>query len=60
MVEARKPFSKLPKDLAQHPEIGAVQITCRSKPVLAVSDPEMMAAIRQSVRDLEKGKRVLA
>ena len=71
MVEARKQLSKLPEELAKHPEIGAVKITRRGKPVLAVmswdvyesvsetleimADPEMMTAFRQGVRDLEKG-----
>jgi len=72
IVEARKRLTKLPEELARHPEIGAVKITRRGKPVLAVmswdlyesiaetldvmSDPEMMAAFRQGVRDLEQGK----
>ncbi len=72
IVEARKHLTRLPEELAQHPEIGAVKITRRGKPVLAVmswdmyesiaetleimSDPEMMAAFRQGVRDLEQGK----
>jgi antitoxin YefM len=71
MVEARKQLTSLPEELAKHPEIGAVTITRRGKPVLAVmswalyesvtetldimSDPEMMAAFRQGVRDLEQG-----
>ena len=71
MVEARKQLSKLPEELAKHPEIGAVKITRRGKPVLAVmswdvyesisetleimADPEMMTAFLQGVRDLEKG-----
>jgi len=71
MVEARKRLTNLPEELAKHPEIGAVTITRRGKPVLAVmswalyesvtetldimSDPEMMAAFRQGVRDLEQG-----
>jgi antitoxin YefM len=71
MVEARKQLTNLPEGLAKHPEIGAVTITRRGKPVLAVmswalyesvtetldimSDPETMAAFRQGVRDLEQG-----
>ena len=71
IVEARKRLTRLPEELAQHPEIGAVTITRRGRPVLAVmswdmyeslaetleimSDPEMMAAFRQGVRDLEQG-----
>ena len=72
MVEARKRLTNLPEELAKHPEIGVVKITRRGKPVLAVmswelfesvsetlaimSDPEMMKAVRQGVRDLELGK----
>lgn len=72
MVEARKRLTNLPEELAQHPEIGALTITRRGKPVLAVmswelyesvtetldimSDPEMLAAFRQGVRDLQQGK----
>jgi antitoxin YefM len=71
MVEARKRLTNLPEELAKHPEIGAVKITRRGKPVLAVmswelyesvtetldimSDPEMLAAFRRGVRDLEQG-----
>ena len=72
MVEARKRLTSLPDELAKHPEIGAIKVTRRGKPVLAVmswdlcesvvetleimSDPEMMAAFRQGVKELEEGK----
>jgi antitoxin YefM len=71
MVEARKRLTNLPEELAKHPEIGALTITRRGKPVLAVmswelyesvtetldimSDPEMLAAFRRGVRDLQQG-----
>jgi PHD/YefM family antitoxin component YafN of YafNO toxin-antitoxin module len=71
MVEARKRLTNLPEELAKHPEIGALTITRRGKPVLAVmswelyesvtetldimSDPEMLAAFRKGVRDLQQG-----
>jgi PHD/YefM family antitoxin component YafN of YafNO toxin-antitoxin module len=74
MVEARRLFTSLPDELAEHPEIGAITVTRRGKPVLAVmswdlyesvtetldimSDPEMMAAFREGVRDLEKGRTI--
>ncbi len=74
MVEARRQFTKLPDELAKHPEIGAIKVTRRGKPVLAVmswdlyesvtetmaimSDPEMMAAFRQGVRELKEGKAI--
>jgi hypothetical protein len=36
MVETRKQLPKLAGALEKHPEIGAVKITRRGKPVLAV------------------------
>ena len=72
MADARKRLPKLADALEKHPEIGAVKITRRGKPVLAVlswdlyesvvetmeimSDPEMMAAFRQGVKEMEEGK----
>jgi PHD/YefM family antitoxin component YafN of YafNO toxin-antitoxin module len=74
MVEARRRFTSLPDELSKHPEIGAIQVTRRGKPVLAVmswdlyesvtetleimSDPEMMAAFRQGVKELKEGKTI--
>ena len=74
MVEARRQFTRLPDELARHPEIGAIKVTRRGKPVLAVmswdlyesvtetleimSDPEMMEAFREGVRDLEAGRTI--
>lgn len=74
MVEARRRLSTLPEQLAKRPGIGAVKITRRGKPVLAVmswdayesvietleimSDPEMMAAFHQGVRDMEEGRTI--
>ena len=74
MAEARKRLPKLADTLEKHPEIGAVTITRRGKPVLAVlswdlyeslvetmeimSDPEMMAAFRQGVKEMEQGKAI--
>src|SRR5579872_3997323 len=74
MAEARKQLPKLADALEKHPEIGAVKITRRGKPVLAVSswdlyesvvetmeimsDPEMMAAFRQGVKVMEEGKAI--
>ena len=72
MAEARKQLPKLADALDKHPEIGAVKITRHGKPVLAVlswdlyesvvetmeimSDPELMAAFRQGVKEMEEGK----
>lgn len=74
MVEARNRLSNLPEEFAQSPEMGAVAITRRGKPVLAVmswelyeslietmeimSDPELMAALRKSIRQIEEGKTI--
>ncbi len=72
MVEARNRLSNLPEEFAQSPEMGAVAITRRGKPVLAVmswelyeslietmeimSDPELMTTLRKSIREIEEGK----
>lgn len=72
MVEARNRLTTLPEELEQDRESGAVAITRRGKPVLAVmswelyecltetleimSDPEMMAAFRQGVKEMQEGK----
>src|SRR3982074_2883596 len=74
MADARKQLPKLADALEKHPEIGAVKITRRGKPVLAVlswdlyesvietmeimSDPELMAAFRQGVKEMQEGKAV--
>src|ERR1700709_2409998 len=71
MAEARKQLPQLAETLEKHPEFGAVKITKRGKPVLAVlswdlyesvvetmeimSDPELMAAFRQGVKEMEEG-----
>ena len=74
MADARKRLPELADTLEKHPEIGAVKITRRGKPVLAVlswdlyesvvetmeimSDPELMAAFRQGVKEMEEGKAI--
>ena len=74
MAEARKQLPKLADALEKHPEIGAVKITRHGKPVLAVlswdlyesvvetmeimSDPELMAAFRQGVKDMKEGRAI--
>lgn len=74
MAEARKQLPKLAETLEKHPEFGAVKITRRGKPVLAVlswdlyesvvetmeimSDPELMAAFRQGVKEMEEGQAI--
>lgn len=74
MVEARNRLTTLPEELEQDKESGAIAITRRGKPVLAVmtwelyecltetleimSDPEMMAAFRQGVKDIQEGNTI--
>jgi antitoxin YefM len=74
MAEARKQLPQLADDLEKHPEIGAIKITRRGKPVLAVlswdlyesvletmeimSDPELMADFRQGVKEMKEGKAI--
>ena len=69
--EARKRFLDLPEKLAREPE-RAVTITRRGQPVLAVlprefyesivetldvlSEPELVAALRESLEDIERGR----
>jgi antitoxin YefM len=70
ITTARHVLTSLPEQLEQDP--GAVAITRRGKPVLAIlpwelyeslvetieilGDAELMAALRQSIKDAETGK----
>jgi PHD/YefM family antitoxin component YafN of YafNO toxin-antitoxin module len=72
MIEARKHLTTLPEEFEHEPELGAVAVTRRGKPVLAVmpwelyeavietleimGDEEQMKALRQGLRELEEGK----
>jgi prevent-host-death family protein len=72
IIEARNRLTKLPEELARNPKRGAIAVTRRGKPVLALlswdlyesiietmeilGDPEMMAAFRQGVKEIEEGK----
>jgi antitoxin YefM len=72
IVEARNKLTSLPEDFEQDPEMGAVAVTRRGKPVLAVmpwelyealvetleilGDAELMTALRQSIKEAEAGK----
>ncbi len=74
IIEARKRLTSLPEEFDRDPDKQTVAITRRGKPVLAVmpwelcesiietlevmSDPELMAALRESIRDLEEGRTV--
>jgi len=69
--EARKVLFDLPEELERGPE-RAIAITRRGRPVLAVipwafyetivetldvlSDPEMVSALRNSLKDLKRGR----
>lgn len=70
IIEARNRLTALPEEL--DPENGAVVVTRRGKPVLALmswelydsiietletlADVEAMAALRRSVKELQRGK----
>ncbi len=70
ITEARHQITSLPERLAKSP--GAVAVTRRGKPVLAImpwdyyesiietleilGDKDLMAALRQSIKDFETGK----
>ena len=70
MFEARKRLTRLPEELAG--EHRAVAVTRRGEPVLAIipwelfeaigetldimGDPELMAALRRSIREADEGK----
>lgn len=72
MVEARKKLTRLPEEFERDPEMGAVAVTRRGKPVLAVmpwelyeaiaetleilGDAELIATLRQSLREMEAGE----
>ena len=74
MIEARRKLTSLPEEFDRDPEKQTVAITRRGKPVLAImpwelyesiietmeimADPELMAALRESIRDLEEGRTV--
>ena len=72
MMEARAKLTGLPERFERNPETGAVTVTRRGKPVLAVmpwelydsitetleilSDPQLMKALRRSLREARKGR----
>jgi antitoxin YefM len=72
ITEARNRFTELPEELAKDRGQSALAVTRRGKPVLAVlpwelyeslvetleilGDEELLAAFRQSVKDIRKGK----
>jgi antitoxin YefM len=74
IVEARNKLTSLPEQLELEPETGAIAITRRGRPVLAVmswelyeslvetleilGDEEMMTALRQGIKDAEEGRTI--
>jgi antitoxin YefM len=72
ITEARSQLSRLPEELGYEEAPEAIAITRRGRPVLAVlpwdfydglvetldilSDEQLMAALRQSLKEMEKGK----
>lgn len=72
IIEARSKLTALPEQFEQEPEPGAVAVTRRGKPVLAIlpwdlyeslietleilGDEQLVAALRQSVREAAEGK----
>lgn len=72
IIQARKRLTSLPEEFAREPETGAVAVTRRGKPVLAVmswdlyeaisetleimGDQELMKSLAKSVKDIESGK----
>ncbi len=73
--EIREAITHLPEEFEQEQEPGAIKVTRRGKPVLAIlpwdlyesiletlevmSDTELMAAFRAGVKDLEEGRIIL-
>jgi PHD/YefM family antitoxin component YafN of YafNO toxin-antitoxin module len=74
IIEARKKLTSLPEEFEREPEMGAVAVTRRGKPVLAVmswelyeslvetleilGDAELLTALRQGIKEAEEGKEV--
>ena len=72
MMEARARLTGLPEQFERNPETGAVTVTRRGKPVLAVmpwelydsitetleilSDEKLMKALRRSLQEARKGR----
>ena len=72
IIKARDRLTSLPEELAEKP--GAIAVTRRGEPVLAIlpwelyesivetleilSDEELMASLRQSIKEVSEGKAV--
>jgi antitoxin YefM len=74
IIEARNKLTSLPETLQAHPELGAIAVTRRGQPVLAVmswelyeslletleimSDEELVPLLRRSLDEAAAGKTV--
>lgn len=74
MSEARKQLTRLPEEFANEPEPGAIAVTRRGEPVLAVlpwdlyesiretleimGDPDLMAELRASIQQAASGQTI--
>ncbi len=72
MIEARRKLTALPEEFREDPDLEAVAITRRGKPVLALmpwdlyesvietleimGDKELMALVRKGVEDIKHGR----
>lgn len=72
MIEARKQLTSLPESFERDPEVGAVTVLRRGRPVLAVlswdfyeslletleiaGDESQLASLRKGIRELQAGK----
>ena len=72
IMEARAKLTALPGEFERNPETGAITVTRRGKPVLAVmpwdlydslietieilGDEELMKSLRKSLQDAKKGR----
>lgn len=72
ITEARERFTRLPEEFAKRPRLGAVKITRRKEPVMALmpwelyeslietidvmADERLMRALRDSLADIEAGR----
>ena len=70
--QARKDLMRLPEQFDREPEAGAVAVTRRGKPVLAIlswefyesiletleimGDEDLLNALREGIREVEEGK----
>ena len=72
IIEARNKLTSLPEEFEREPEIGAVAVTRRGKPVLAIlpwelyealletleimGDEKLMNSLRKSIKQASEGK----